>query len=38
MNGVFAFKVKGTGGKEAVWIVDVKNGTGGVRFGGDGKH
>ncbi|XP_016340462.1 non-specific lipid-transfer protein-like [Sinocyclocheilus anshuiensis] len=29
IGGVFAFKVKdGTGGKEAIWIVDVKNGKG----------
>lgn len=29
--GVFAFKVKdGPGGKEATWIVDVKNGNGSV--------
>uniref|UniRef100_A0A8C1KU31 Sterol carrier protein 2b n=1 Tax=Cyprinus carpio TaxID=7962 RepID=A0A8C1KU31_CYPCA len=31
IGGVFAFKVKdGPGGKEAVWIVDVKNGKGSV--------
>lgn len=31
IGGVFAFKVKdGPGGKEAIWIVDVKNGTGSV--------
>uniref|UniRef100_A0A9J8A0P9 SCP2 domain-containing protein n=1 Tax=Cyprinus carpio carpio TaxID=630221 RepID=A0A9J8A0P9_CYPCA len=31
IGGVFAFKVKdGPGGKEAIWIVDVKNGKGSV--------
>ncbi len=31
IGGVFAFKVKdGPGGKEAIWIVDVKNGNGSV--------
>lgn len=31
IGGVFAFKVKdGPGGKEATWIVDVKNGNGSV--------
>lgn len=31
IGGVFAFKVKdGPGGKEATWIVDVKNGRGSV--------
>lgn len=31
IGGVFAFKVKdGPGGKEATWIVDVKNGKGSV--------
>ncbi|XP_016430332.1 non-specific lipid-transfer protein-like [Sinocyclocheilus rhinocerous] len=31
IRGVFAFKVKdGPGGKEAIWIVDVKNGKGSV--------
>lgn len=33
MKGVFAFKVKGAGGKEGLWIVDVKNGNGAVKFG-----
>lgn len=37
MKGVFAFKVKGPGGKEGVWIVDVKNGNGCVKFGGNDK-
>lgn len=31
IGGVFAFKVKdGPGGKEALWVVDVKNGKGSV--------
>lgn len=31
VGGVFAFKVKdGPGGKEATWVVDVKNGKGSV--------
>lgn len=31
VGGVFAFKLKdGPGGKEATWIVDVKNGKGSV--------
>lgn len=31
IGGVFAFKVKdGPGGKEALWVVDVKNGNGSV--------
>lgn len=31
IGGIFAFKVKdGPGGKEATWIVDVKNGKGSV--------
>lgn len=31
IGGVFAFKIKdGPGGKEATWIVDVKNGKGSV--------
>ena len=38
MKGVFAFKVKGLGGKEGVWIVDAKNGSGSVKFGGNGKE
>jgi len=37
VKGVFAFKVKNSGGKEGVWIVDAKNGTGSVEFGGKGK-
>ena len=38
MKGVFAFKVKGAGGKEGVWVVDVKNGNGSVKFGSDGEE
>lgn len=31
IGGIFAFKVKdGPGGAEAVWVVDVKNGSGSV--------
>lgn len=31
IGGVFAFKVKdGPGGKDALWVVDVKNGKGSV--------
>lgn len=31
IGGIFAFKIKdGPGGKEATWIVDVKNGKGSV--------
>lgn len=38
IGGVFAFKVKdGPGGKEALWIVDVKNGKGSVHYDSDKK-
>ncbi|NWU04685.1 NLTP protein, partial [Urocynchramus pylzowi] len=38
IGGVFAFKVKdGPGGKEATWIVDVKNGKGSVAVNSDKK-
>uniref|UniRef100_A0ABM5G7U6 Sterol carrier protein 2 n=1 Tax=Pogona vitticeps TaxID=103695 RepID=A0ABM5G7U6_9SAUR len=38
IGGIFAFKVKdGPGGKEATWIVDVKNGKGCVDFNSDKK-
>nr|AGT78529.1 sterol carrier protein 2 [Bufo gargarizans] len=38
IGGVFAFKVKdGPGGKEATWVVDVKNGKGSVSFDSDKK-
>jgi len=34
IKGVFCFKVKdGPGGKDGVWVVDVKNGKGSVKFG-----
>jgi len=36
MNGVFCFQVKGDSG-EGIWIVDAKNGTGSVSFGGPAK-
>lgn len=38
VNGVIAFKVKGAEGKEGVWLVDVKNGCGSVKFGSTGKY
>ncbi|KFP20787.1 hypothetical protein Z169_15152, partial [Egretta garzetta] len=38
IGGVFAFKIKdGPGGKEATWIVDVKNGKGSVAINSDQK-
>ncbi|XDV46475.1 hypothetical protein PO909_014364 [Leuciscus waleckii] len=38
IGGVFAFKVKdGPDGKEAIWIVDVKNGKGSVHNDGEKK-
>ncbi|XP_072853732.2 sterol carrier protein 2 [Pogona vitticeps] len=38
IGGIFAFKIKdGPGGKEATWIVDVKNGKGCVDFNSDKK-
>jgi len=38
MQGVFCFKVTGgPDGKEAKWVVDVKNGKGNVEFNGQGK-
>ncbi|KAK2540474.1 Podn [Columba guinea] len=38
IGGVFAFKIKdGPGGKEATWIVDVKNGKGSVAVNSDQK-
>jgi len=37
IKGVFAFKVKGAGGKEGLWVVDVKNGNGSVKFGSNDK-
>ncbi|CAL8082596.1 unnamed protein product [Orchesella dallaii] len=36
VNGVYCFKVVGADGKEAHWIVDVKNGNGKVEFDGKG--
>jgi hypothetical protein len=39
VKGVYAFKVKGgPGGQEGLWVVDAKNGSGSVEFGGKGKH
>jgi len=37
IKGVYCFKVKGADGKEGVWIVDVKNGKGAVKFNADDK-
>ena len=31
IKGIYCFKVK-AGGKEGVWVVDVKNGNGSVKF------
>ena len=37
IKGVYCFKVKGADGKEGVWVVDVKNGTGSVKFDSKGE-
>ena len=37
MNGIFCFKVK-SDGKEGTWVVDLKNGTGSVKFDPAGKR
>ncbi|XP_022317931.2 sterol carrier protein 2-like isoform X1 [Crassostrea virginica] len=37
MKGVFCFKVKGSDGKEGIWVVDAKNGNGSVKFGAEPK-
>merc|ERR1711893_212973 len=38
IKGIFCFKVKnGPGGKEATWVVDVKNGKGSVKMDPKGK-
>ncbi|KAK3090738.1 hypothetical protein FSP39_014203 [Pinctada imbricata] len=37
IKGIFCFKVKGHGGKEGVWVVDAKNGSGSVKFGAEPK-
>lgn len=37
MKGVFCFRVKNKAGKEGIWIVDAKNGSGSVTFGGPAK-
>ena len=36
INGIFCFKVK-SGNKEAVWVIDAKNGNGSVKFDPAGK-
>ena len=39
IKGVFVFKVNnGPGGKQGIWVVDVKNGNGSVKHGADGKY
>lgn len=38
MKGVFCFRVKNKDGKEGIWIVDAKNGTGSVSYGGPGGY
>ena len=38
MKGVFCFRVKNVEGKEGIWIVDAKNGTGSVSYGGPGMN
>ena len=37
MKGVFCFRVKNKEGKEGIWIVDAKNGSGAVSYGGPGQ-
>ena len=37
MNGIFLFKVK-KGNDEGIWVVDVKNGKGSVKFDANGTH
>ncbi|CAG5128607.1 unnamed protein product, partial [Candidula unifasciata] len=37
VNGVFCFKVKGPSDQEGVWVVDVKNGSGSVKFNSSDK-
>merc|ERR1712142_409489 len=34
VKGIFGFKIKDTAGKEHLWIVDAKNGSGKVEFNG----
>ena len=36
VNGIFLFKVKTKDNKEGVWVVDVKNGNGSVKFDSTG--
>ena len=38
VKGIFGFKVKDTNGKDHLWIVDAKNGSGKVEFNGKGKQ
>ncbi len=37
VKGIYGFKVKNASGKEAMWIVDAKNGSGSVTFNGKTK-
>jgi sterol carrier protein 2 len=37
VNGIFVFKVKTKDNQEGVWVVDVKNGNGSVKFDANGK-
>lgn len=36
VKGIYAFKVKTADGKEGLWIVDAKNGSGAVEYNGKG--
>merc|ERR1711973_592014 len=36
VKGIFGFKIKDVNGKEHLWIVDAKNGSGKVEFNGKG--
>ena len=39
VKGIYLFKVKaGASGAEGRWILDAKNGTGSVEFGGEGRR
>ena len=37
VKGIFGFKVKDSNGKDHLWIVDAKNGSGKVELNGSGK-
>ena len=36
IKGIYCFKVKNSDGKDGVWVVDVKNGKGAVKFDSKG--